>query len=91
MLVSDLASHFASRLALERCLCLVPQCDIFRHPPWLSHLFLSTTGMNATLCPAEPNPDYCASVLANPDISGIGVRISVYVQVGLNVVCTFLD
>ncbi|CCO33995.1 hypothetical protein BN14_08086 [Rhizoctonia solani AG-1 IB] len=43
--------------------------------------------MNATLCPAEPNPDYCAFVLANPDIS---VRISVYVQVGLNVLTSVL-
>ncbi|GAB1527871.1 hypothetical protein RhiTH_011059 [Rhizoctonia solani] len=43
--------------------------------------------MNST-CPAEPEPDYCSFVLANPDISGIGVRIAVYVQVGLNLLAS---
>ncbi|KAH7337300.1 hypothetical protein B0J17DRAFT_667038 [Rhizoctonia solani] len=41
-------------------------------------------------CPSEAEPDYCSLVLANPDISGIGVRIAVYVQVGLNVLASTL-
>ncbi|KDN43750.1 hypothetical protein RSAG8_05940, partial [Rhizoctonia solani AG-8 WAC10335] len=45
--------------------------------------------MNST-CPAGAEPDYCNFVLANPDISGIGVRIAVYVQVGLNVLASTL-
>ncbi|KAJ1303047.1 hypothetical protein OPQ81_011248 [Rhizoctonia solani] len=43
--------------------------------------------MNST-CPPEADPDYCNFVLANPDISGIGVRIAIYVQVALNVLAT---
>ncbi|EUC63126.1 transmembrane protein, putative [Rhizoctonia solani AG-3 Rhs1AP] len=42
--------------------------------------------MNST-CPIEDQPDYCNFVIANPDIS---VRISVYVQVGLNVLASTL-
>ncbi|KAF8669616.1 hypothetical protein RHS04_08778 [Rhizoctonia solani] len=49
--------------------------------------------MNST-CPAEPEPDYCSFVLANPDISCESsaeckqVRIAVYVQVGLNLLAS---
>ncbi|CAE6489599.1 unnamed protein product [Rhizoctonia solani] len=41
-------------------------------------------------CPSKAEPDYCNLVLANPDISGIGVRVAVYVQVGLNVLASTL-
>ncbi|CAE6361968.1 unnamed protein product [Rhizoctonia solani] len=41
-------------------------------------------------CVSASEPDYCNLVLANPDISGIGVRVAVYVQVGLNVLASTL-
>ncbi|KAJ1307810.1 hypothetical protein OPQ81_001892 [Rhizoctonia solani] len=31
-------------------------------------------------CPAEPTPDFCTSIVSNPDIAGRGVRYAIYAQ-----------